>query len=132
MKRRKFMIKIKAGVFANQRFIESYHKLANNDKLGAATMQVVRVTKKLIEEHEAFDKARGSIYKKYGKEDNGQFIIEYNKFTPDQLASFNSEMEALIEVEITLPIDEKIKISCECGLKPIEFILLDDFIEIVE
>jgi len=125
-------MEIKASNFLNQRFIDAYRSLAEKDNLGISTMSVIKVIKKLSEEHEVFEKTRLSIFKKYGTLEGEQYVVKASNLDEKQFEDFTKEINDLHESNINIPIDSKIKISYKCGLKPVEFILLDEFIEASE
>ena len=125
------MIKIKVFKLNDQKFINAFKNLSENDKLGASIMPIVRVTKKILEEYESFEKAKLSIYKKFGNRINDQYVVRLDELNEQDAQSFNSEIEALFNMDIDLPIEEKIKVNFDCGLRPIDFVILDEIIEVV-
>ena len=125
------MIKIKVFKLNDQKFINAFKNLSENDKLGASIMPIVRVTKKILEEYESFEKAKISIYKRFGKRIDDQYIVKINELDEKDAELFNSEITALFNMDIDLPIEEKIKVNFDCGLRPIDFVILDEIIEVV-
>ena len=117
--------------FSNRIFVSGQipviNKLVEKPLEITEAYKLVKFVKSLQENEQNFNKARLSIFQKYGKQDKGGNWEIKNEKNQKLVAG---ELDKLLEIEEEYDLDSKVKIPNDIQLSASEVILLEDIIDL--
>jgi hypothetical protein len=131
-------IKIKNGVIAVPDFEPAFQKIVAGIQMPARQcLEVATVLEEILKQKRIIERTRRIVLEKYGKKDSeGKLITNDRNETifesPNSKMECMKEMEQLFEEDFTVTISKKIEVPESFKMFPQEFILLKDFIDLVE
>jgi len=110
---------------------ESLNRLADMDNLSIKeSWNIAKTIKEVETQYKLFEGEKHKLIKKYAT-DEEKTSIDFSALSEELKSKFNEDLEELLSIEFEISLDKKIKIiESSKGLKPKDFIVLEELIEI--
>jgi hypothetical protein len=126
---------VKNSMILNSEFIKAFHKLLDMRMPAKQCLEVSSCIEDIMAQHQIVVRARRAVADKYcTKDEDGKPVIDSNGNivfeTPELQQKCMSELQEIYDEEIELALTQKIKISANELMTPIQIKLLNDIVEL--